>query len=274
MNARTLRVFAPLMVWLTAAGAAAQEADEAVLDNVVVRNRLYEPGGHLEVSLGVGLPLQTHLTAHYFFDAGLAYNVFNTLAVEARVGYAASRHTGLARSISESFLAREDKRVTDELEDLWQMNFHGVAGIRWAPIYGKLSLVSDLPAHFQAYVWAGGGMGSFKRNSVIQCSQVVDRDQGVCDNRTNLGDRDSASEDYWVRETRVAPMVSAAVGFRFFILNRHGLRLELRDWVFKDQYRVNLVRDEWEAGRVTGESARSPGLTHLVQFDLGYTFSF
>ncbi|AKF81986.1 outer membrane beta-barrel protein [Myxococcus fulvus] len=273
MNARTLRVFAPLVVWLAASAAAAQD-DEAVLDNVVVRNRLYEPGGKLEVSLGVGLPLQTHLTAHYFFNLGVAYNLFNTFAVEARAGYAASRHTGLARSISESFLAREDKRVTDELEDLWEMNLHGVAGIRWAPIYGKLSLVSDLPAHFQAYVWAGGGLGSFQRNSVIQCSQVVNRTAGVCDNRTSLDDRGSASEDYWVRETRVAPMVSAAVGFRFFILDKHGLRLEVRDWVFRDNYRVNLVREDWEAGRVTGESASSPGLTHLVQFDLGYTYSF
>nr|BDT35147.1 outer membrane beta-barrel domain-containing protein [Myxococcus sp. MH1] len=273
MNARTLRVFAPLVVWLAASAAAAQD-DEAVLDNVVVRNRLYEPGGKLEVSLGVGLPLQTHLTAHYFFNLGVAYNLFNTFAVEARAGYAASRHTGLARSISESFLALEEKLVTDELEDLWEMNLHGVAGIRWAPIYGKLNLVSDLPAHFQAYVWAGGGLGSFQRNSVIQCSQVVNRQAGVCDNRTSLDDRGSASEDYWVRETRVAPMVSAAVGFRFFILDKHGLRLEVRDWVFRDNYRVNLVREDWEAGRVTGESASSPGLTHLVQFDLGYTYSF
>ncbi|MFP2931199.1 outer membrane beta-barrel domain-containing protein [Pyxidicoccus sp. 3LG] len=274
MNARTLRVFASLAVTLAAPVAAAQDDDEKVLDNVVVRNRLFEPGGQLELSLGVGLPVQTHLTAHYFFNAGVAYNLFDTFALEARAGYAASRHTGLARSISESFLDREDKRVTDELEDLWEMNVHGVAGVRWAPIYGKLSLVSDLPAHFQAYVWAGGGLGSFQRNSVIQCTQVVDRELGICDDRSVPEDRGSASNDYWVKETRVAPVVSAAVGFRFFILGKHGVRLELRDWVFRDQYRVNLLRDDWEAGRETGEAAPSPGFTHLVQFDLGYTFSF
>ncbi|WIG96961.1 outer membrane beta-barrel domain-containing protein [Myxococcus sp. SDU36] len=273
MIARTLCVFASLAVSLAAPVAAAQD-DENVLDSVVVRNRLYEPGGKLEVSFGVGLPLQTHLTAHYVFNAGVAYNLFNTFAVEARAGYAASRHTGLARSISESFLNREDKRVTDELEDLWQMNLHGVAGVRWAPIYGKLSLLSDLPAHFQAYVWGGGGLGSFKRNSVIQCTQVVNRDLGICDNRTSVDDRGSATQDFWVNESRVAPVVSAAVGFRFFIRDTHGVRLELRDWVFRDNYRVNLMRDAWEAGQATGEPARSPGLTHLVQFDLGYTFSF
>jgi outer membrane beta-barrel protein len=255
MNARTLRVFASLAMSLAAPVAVAQADDEKVLDNVVVRNRLFEPGGQLELSLGVGLPVQTHLTAHYFFNA-------------------ASRHTGLARSISESFLDREDKRITDELEDLWEMNLHGVAGVRWAPIYGKLSLVSDLPAHFQAYVWAGGGFGSFQRNSVIQCSQVVDRELGICDDRSVPEDRGSANQDFWVKETRVAPVVSAAVGFRFFVLGKHGVRLELRDWMFRDAYRVNLQRDDWEAGLETGEPAPSPGFTHLVQFDLGYTFSF
>jgi outer membrane beta-barrel protein len=273
MNARTLRVIASLAISLAAPVAAAQE-DEEVLDNVVVRNRLYEPGGQLELSLGVGLPVQTHLTAHYFFNVGVAYNLFNTFALEGRAGYAASRHTGLARSISESFLDRQDKQVTDELEDLWEMNLHGVVGARWAPIYGKLSLVSDLPAHFQAYLWAGGGLGSFQRRSIIQCTQVVDREMGICDDRSAPDDRGSASQDFWKTESRVAPVVSAAVGFRFFVLDKHGVRLELRDWVFRDNYRVNLRRDDWEAGRETGEPAPSPGLTHLVQFDLGYTFSF
>ncbi|MBJ6762905.1 outer membrane beta-barrel domain-containing protein [Myxococcaceae bacterium JPH2] len=272
MKARTFRVLTSLLATLTALGAAAQE--EGVLDSAVVRNRLYRPAGHPELSLSVGLPVQTHLTAHYFFDVGLAYNLFDTLALEARAGYAASRHTGLARSISESFLDRQDKKITDELEDLWQMNFHGVAGVRWAPVYGKLSLVSDIPAHFQAYLWAGGGVGSFKRQSIIQCSHVVDRTAGVCDDRTALDDRGSAREDFWVHETRVAPVVSGALGFRFFILDKHGVKLEVRDWIFRDSYRVNLLRDDWEAGRETGESAPSPGLTHLVQFDLGYTFSF
>jgi outer membrane beta-barrel protein len=72
----------------------------------------------------------------------------------------------------------------------------------------------------------------------------------------------------------VAPVVSGAVGFRFFLAAGHAIRLELRDWVFVDQYRVNVVREDWEAGRESGELAPNPGLTHLVQFDFGYTFIF
>ncbi|HYO51906.1 outer membrane beta-barrel domain-containing protein [Archangium sp.] len=271
MTARILPRFISLALLLTALSAPAQEQ---VLDPAAVRHRLFSPGERLEASFTVGLPAREYLTAHYNLNAGIAYNFFNTLGVEARAGYALSRHTGLARSISESFLAREDKKITDELEDMWEMNLHGVVGARWAPIYGKLSLLADETAHFQAYLWAGGGLASLRRQSVIQCTQVVSRDLGICDDREDPNDSASATRSFWRTETRMAPVASGAVGFRFFLSSGHALRFELRDWVFADQYRVNVVREDWEAGRESGEPARNPGLTHLVQFDLGYTFIF
>jgi outer membrane beta-barrel protein len=271
LTARSLRVLASMILALTALSAAGQEQ---TLEPAVVRNRLYRPAGNLEVSPSVGISVLTYLTAHYTFDVGVAYNVFDTIAVEGRAGYALSRETGLARSISESFLNRDDKKITDELEDLWRMNLHGVIGLRWAPVYGKLSLMAEIPAHFQVYLWAGGGVASFERQSLIQCSQVVNRELGICDNRTDPLNRSTATENFWEKETRVAPVVSGAVGFRFFIFERHGVKFELRDWIFRDAYSVNLSRDDWEAGRSTGTPAPHPGLTHLVQFDIGYTFLF
>jgi outer membrane beta-barrel protein len=272
LTLRSLRVLASLILALTALSAAGQE--EQLLEEAVVRNRLYRPAGNLELSPSVGVSMLTYLTAHYTLDVGVAYNLFDTLAVEGRAGYAFSRHTGLARSISESFLDRDDKKITDELADLWRMNLHGVAGVRWAPVYGKLSLMAEVPAHFQAYLWAGGGLASFQRQSLIQCSQVVNRNLGICDNRSDPMDRSTASENFWVKESRVAPIVSAAVGFRFFAFERHGVKLELRDWAFRDAYRVSLSREDWESGRETGEPAPDPGITHVVQFDIGYTFLF
>ena len=271
MTPRISYRFVSLALVLTALGASAQQQ---VLDPAAVRHRLFSPEEHLELSLTVGAPTREYLTGHYNLNVGLAYNFFQTLALEARAGYALSRHTGLARSLSESFLNREDKRITDELEDLWQMGAHGVVGARWAPIYGKLSLLADGTAHFQAYLWAGGGLATLRRESIIQCERVVDRARGVCDNRTNPDDASTATESYWRTDSRVAPVVSAAVGVRFFLSNRHALRFELRDWVFQDAYRVNLDRELWEAGQTSGEPASDPGFTHLVQFDLGYTFLF
>lgn len=262
-----------MILSLTALSAAGQQKEQ-LLEPAVVRNRLYRPAGNLEFSPSVGISTLTYLTAHYTLDVGVAYNLFDTFAIEGRAGYAFSRQTGLARSISESFLTRDDKKLTDELQDLWRMNAHGVVGLRWAPVYGKLSLVAEVPAHFQAYLWGGGGVGSFKRQSLIQCADVVNRDLGICDNRTDPLNRSTATENYWEKETRVAPVVSAAVGLRFFAFERHGVKFELRDWVFRDAYRVELSRDQWEAGQDTGTPAPHPGLTHLVQFDIGYTFLF
>lgn len=252
-----LRASVLLALTLTAPLAAAQEE---VLDTAAVRHRLYSTAGRLEVSAALGLPLNTYLTRHFNLEASAAWHLTGTLALEGRAGYALSSHTGLASSISQSFLARVDKEVTDELEDMWQMGLHGAAGVRWSPIYGKISLFTDATAHFQAYLWGGGGLAALQRESIIQCTEVVNRSQGLC--------------NAWATESRLAPVGSVAFGMRFFFSGNHGVRLELRDWFFGDSYRTGLVRAEWEAGRPTGRQAPNPGLTHLVFLDLGYSFLF
>lgn len=252
-----LRASVLLALTLTAPLAAAQEE---VLDTAAVRQRLYSTSGRLEVSAAVGVPLNAYLTRHFNLDVAAAWHLADSLALEGRAGHAFSSHTGLASSISRSFLARVDKEVTDELEDMWQLGLHGAAGIRWSPIYGKISLLADATAHFQAYLWGGGGLASLQRESVIQCTEVVNRSQGLC--------------NAWAAESRLAPVGSVAFGMRFFFTRNHGLRLELRDWFFGDSYRTGLVRAEWEAGQPTGRQAPNPGLTHLVFFDIGYSFLF
>jgi outer membrane beta-barrel protein len=269
--ARTRGALLLLAASLWAGSALAQE--QQLIENTVVRNRLHTPGGRFEVSPSFGATLLTHLTSHYSLNVAVAYNFVSSLALEGRVGWAYSRQTGLARDVADQFLA-ERKATTNDLQDLWQMGLHGAVGVRWAPIYGKLSLMAEVPAHFQAYVWGGGGLAQQHRQSVVMCSRVVNAQQGICDNRTNAQDRSSASENFFLKEDRVAPIGSAAVGLRFFVGDRQGIRLEVRDWFFRDSYRVNVERAAWEAGQPTGTPASSPGLTHIVQLDLGYTFLF
>jgi outer membrane beta-barrel protein len=274
MNARLLAVLASLTLCLGATRAQAQQ--DEVLENVVVRNRLFSVKNRLEASVSAGANVRTHLTAHYNFNVGLAYNLFESLAIEGRAGYALSRHTGLAHSVAEQYLSERSAQSqgVDELSDLWEMGAHAAGGLRWAPVYGKLSLLAEVPVHFQSYLWLGGGMARFTQESLVACTNVVNRERGICDNRTNEEDRGSATERYWATDSRVAPVVSAAFGLRFFVGNHHGVKLELRDWAFRDRYRVDLLRADYEAGRETGTFAPSPGITHIVQFDLGYTFLF
>jgi outer membrane beta-barrel protein len=192
---------------------------------------------------------------------GVAYNLVETFALEARGGYALSRQNGLAQRVAVSLLRIPPDRFeqTDDFAGLWEMKSNAVFGLRWAPIYGKTSLMSELPVHFQAYVWGGGGAGLFDRRSIVFCASVIDETRGECaDWRTQLD--------------RVRPVVSAAAGVRFFTHSGGALKAEVRDYAFGDEYLRDIDRLVAESGGETGTVTR--GIAHLVFFELGYAFIF
>lgn len=239
-------------------------AGEQLIESVAVRNRLYTPRGRWEIGVSGGLTLLTRLTDHYLFNLGAAYNFSNELAAEVRGGYAYSRQTGLARQVAEELLKRDpfdEVTVTNDFSNLWQMEANAVAGLRWAPIYGKISLMAEVPVHFQTYVWAGIGAGTFHRQSLVMCLRVESRVDGRC-----------AS---YYEEDKFAPVASGAIGFRFFTHQGGGIKLEVRSWMFPDSYREEINRlDAETTGTPNGRAAANPGLTNLVLFDLGYSFLF
>lgn len=238
---------------------AAQASAEELLERVVVRNRLYQVAGRFEISPAVGFSLADRLTNHINFTVGLGYHFSDAWALELRAGYALSGHTGLADQVAQHFLQKETIRLVDDLSSLWEMKGSAILGIRWAPIYGKISLLAELPIHFQAYVWAGGGVGSFHRQSVVYCQQVT----GVS------GDLRCGS---WLTQNRVRPVGSAAIGFRFFTGQRGAMTLEVRNYLFADSYLTGIETTVAESGGQTGVPAKSPGLINLVLFNLGYAF--
>src|SRR6185295_14741915 len=249
------------MLSLTVVPGAAMAEDE-VIERVVVRNRLFDVGGRLELSPSVGVMPMTRLTDHYTLSGDAAFNIFNTLAVEARASIAYTRQTGLAHRIAQQFLERDPSlgiERADDLSDAWQMRTNVMAGLRWQPIYGKISLLAEMPVHFQAYVSANGGVGSFHRQSLVYCRALLSRDDGTCAD--------------WLTEDKLSPVVSEALGIRFFTHQQGSIRFEVRDYAFQDSYLVNIDRTVAEAGGTTGEQARA-GFTHLVLFDVGYAFLF
>jgi outer membrane beta-barrel protein len=259
MDRRTITVGGCLALVLAAC--AAQAADEGPLvEQVAVRNRLYTVAGRWEVGANAGLAILGRLTDHYNLDGSVAYNFAEWLGLELRGGYALSRHTSLARQIQDDFFANTSITKANDLADLWEMKAHGILGVRFQPIYGKVSLLAELPVHFQLYAWAGGGAGLFERQSLVICPVKAGA---------------SACGEYF-SERKVSPIVSLALGFRFFLGQRHGLKLEVRDWSFLDSYFVNVDRAASTADNPTAGGIRSPdaGVTHLVMIDLGYAFLF
>lgn len=255
-----------LTVGLVAGTARAQAPTanpEEVIEGVVVRERLYSTGGRLEVSPTIGFTVLNRLTDHQNLNLGIAYNVTDTIAFEARGGYALSRHTGLANNIAANLLRRDPARelgLVDDLAELWEMQANAAIGIRWNPIYGKISLLADVPVHFQTYIWAGGGFGTFKRESIVECLQVESRGDGLCAQYNTVN--------------RAGPLASVALGFRFFTHQGGAVRVEVRDYAFTDSFKQKIDRRASEGGNETGEDVASPGFINLVLFDLGYVFLF
>ena len=237
-------------------------AGDEVIERVVVRNPLFDLSGRLELAASAGFMPVTRLTDHWTLSGTAAYNFSSHLALEVRAGGAYTRQTGLAGRIARQFLERDPALGVDRADDLsdaWEMRGHLAGGLRWTPIYGKLSLLAEAPLHFQAYLSAGGGAGRFHHQSLVYCLQLLSRDEGTC------GD--------WLREDKSAGLLTFAVGIRFFASQRGSFRLEVRDYSFPDSYLVDIDRLVAEAGGVTGQPGRA-GFTHLVLFDAGYALAF
>ncbi len=253
MTRTTLNLMSCLVL-MTAHAAFADDETEELVEKVAVRNRLFSVAGRWELGGNVGFSLLSRLTDHYNFNVSVAFNPKDWLGLELRGGYAASRHTSLADQIQTDFFANNTISRANDAADLWELTAHGVFGIRFQPIYGKINLMSELPIHFQFYVWAGGGVAALKRESMVLCAERV-----------------SAREcSQFLTENKVSPLVSVALGFRFFIMQQHSVKIEVRDWSYLDSYLVNVDR----ATGAGGMESPNAGITNLVQFDLGYAFIF
>ncbi|MBI3183836.1 MAG: outer membrane beta-barrel domain-containing protein [Myxococcales bacterium] len=257
---------------LAAAPAAAAENQEELIEKVVVRNRLYTLKGRLELGLNVGFMPMSRLTDHVNFNGHFAYNLSDTLALEVRGGYALgpasrwptlSHHTNLAGQIAEELAAEKigasSPGTVSDLSDLWEMHGNAAVGVRWAPIYGKISLMAELPLHFQAYLWLGGGAVQLHRESVMICNQKSG----------------SSCAEFYTQD-KFDGMASVALGTRFFLTPSHSIAIELRDYSYRDEwladvdYAKALNRSPPDGG---GTAVRS-GLTNLVMIDIGYSFLF
>lgn len=269
---KNLRLVCCVLLALSSVPAWAQEAGgEELVEKVVVRNRLFNVKGRFELGLNAGFSMLSRLTEHYNFTLTPAFNFLDSLAVELRVGYAYSAHTGLADDVAKKFFVQSTTAIPEanDMQDLWELKFNAIVGLRWQPIYGKLGLMAEVPVHFQFYLWVGGGVAMLDRTSVLICNrsgQVVDPATG----KSALGCTQ------FLTKSKVGPLLSVAGGFRFFLTDRVIIRLEVRDLSWFDSYVIGAKRVEaMKNGTPEGGGTEiNPGLTNLVQLDLGAAFIF
>lgn len=288
MNWKSLRLL-PCLAALLAATAFAEDNSSELVEKVAVRNRLYSTSSRFELGLNVGFSLLPRINEHYNLNASAAYNLADWLAIELRVGYALSRTTSLGEQMATEFYKNTSVSTASncsttgvcDAADAWRMGFNSVAGLRFQPIYGKINLMGEVPVHFQFYLWVGGGVGLFNKTSTALClyPKTATSDPGKCVETVHNADGSSSEvlhPENFMNESKVGPLVSLALGFRFFINNKHGIKLEVRDFSYLDSYYVDIHRDQVSTANPTGGGRLSPnaGISNLVQIDLGYAFVF
>lgn len=233
---------AALLAVVLVSGAVLAEEPQSLVEQSAVRLRLFSVKGRFELGANAGISLMPRLTEHTVLGLSGAYNVKEWFAVELRAGGAISSNTALARDVQRSTLLSSTATMSDAA-DLWRLSWHGVVGARFQPIYGKFNLMGELPVHFQVWLWAGGGVAYLERESVAFCATPAGRGCAA-----------------FATQTGGSPLVSVALGLRFFLPQGHALKLEVRDWSYLDSY-------------LTFRGPRT-GVTNLVQFEVGYAFIF
>lgn len=244
--------------------ALASAETEGKVEKVVVRNRVHHSEGMWEVNPGIGFSLSNQMTEHTNFELGLAYNFWETFALELRGGYAVSDLSSVAKQVQKEFakpipVPADDQSdiKLDDFADVWQVKWQAMVLPRWQPIYGKLNLVTELPVHFQAYLTAGGGMVGLHRESTLY--------------RQKNGQ--------FLEEDRQSPAFAGGGGMRFWMADWAVLKIELLDVAFPDQYRGGVSR--YQASQEpdgsdpkVGKDVASPGLTSLLFLNIGTSFQF
>ena len=140
MTRTTLNLMSCLVL-MTAPAAFAEEETDELVEKVAVRNRLFSVAGRWEVGGNVGFSILSRLTEHYNLNLSVAVNPLDWLGLELRGGYAISRHTSLADQIQTDFFANNTISKANDAADLWELTAHGVLGVRFQPIYGKINLM-------------------------------------------------------------------------------------------------------------------------------------
>lgn len=127
----------------------------------LIANKLYPMQGRFEFSGMFDMSYGDKYVEHIGGHAGVGYHIFDFLALEAFGGYLAADETGIVdtvRQTGSSFGVGEP-----QLPDLYQTTWFAGANVQWAPIYGKLSAVSEYDLNFQLYLRAGAGAEGIQR---------------------------------------------------------------------------------------------------------------
>lgn len=213
-----------------------------------LRERIPPVTGHLflhkhrfELSPTLTFTFNDPFFTKYIIGLDAAYHFTETVAVDARFGYALDTVSGSSQICipQGSTLGAPgcSQPTTHQLAGVapGDINLLGSLDLEWEPIYGKVALWSESFLHFDLYGMVGPSFVQY----------------------TGPGPNSSPQTPVTASMTTVGGNVG--VGMRFFINKWLAVRLELRDLVYSEQVVVP----------VPGNSLRNQ-----LMFDLGFSMFF
>jgi outer membrane beta-barrel protein len=178
-----------------------------------VSGNLFLRKGRFEISPSASVSMRDAFYTKYVFGGTLTYHPLETFGIGLRAGYSMPTVSSSAQICTFEAEERGCRKPNQlELDRGALGNLRLVAGVdlKWAPIYGKLSLLSSYFASFDMYGIVGGSFVQY---------------------RGPTPNTDAAVQDYWT------PGANVGVGFHFFLNRWMSLRTELRDLVYVEKTR-------------------------------------
>jgi outer membrane beta-barrel protein len=142
----------------------------------LIANKLYPMQGRFELAGMFDISYADKYVEHLGGHAAVAYHLFDWLALEGYGGYLVGDETGIVKNVrrTDDGGGKSASRDTQcfgggtgpcepQLPGMYQTTWFAGAEVQWAPIYGKISAVSEYDVNFQLYGKFGGGAEGIHR---------------------------------------------------------------------------------------------------------------
>lgn len=208
MNARPALRTAALLAALAAAPARASEADAFENKIPPISGQLYPKSGRIELTLGGSLSVNDPFYTKTFLSAKLTYHLSEFLSAGVHAAGGPVSVTG-STTICPASQPCVPASETQLRQVPGKIRWLAGAEAAFAPVYGKLNLIAELPVHFDLAVMAGPDWITYQKAVDLQSAQAG-----------SPGDTSSVGGH-------------VGLGMRFFIAGFMGLRFEVRNYFYR-----------------------------------------
>ena len=212
--------------------------DFALSDESLILNIDFHPAGHGEVGVLLASSMINKYSSHIgglldftynFSDDKVGVSLLDTIAVNVSAGYAAGSLTSIVTSpqgiignkvlkCGEDPTTCPNNDVTPYVPDYKQITWMASVAAVWAPLYGKVNVVSEYDVNLQIYGLLGAGVNGVKE---VSATYTPGADGGFV-----LG----------TGESSVKPHLTFGGGLKVFCTDWIALRAEVRGLMYFDKF--------------------------------------